>query len=540
LGLEAAELEALRAASLLHDIGKIAVPEHILTKPGRLTALEVEKVRVHPRIGADILGAVPFPYPLAPVVRHHHERWDGTGYPDRLREHAIPLGARILAVVDCYDALTSDRPYRKALLKEEALAFLGQEAGRMFDPAVVAALLANIERLDPPGSARHSSSAASRFRPAFDRPAQASGVEPPSRCTEVIEDIRLLRETARVAGHQLGLDETLTLFSSRLAHLIPFQTLVVYLFDSDRRSLVARFATGTAADRLKGFVVPVGERLSGWVAVHERPYFGRTHATPLERDGSRSDLEDLFHDPEIRELRSSLLVPLVTEAESLGVLALYDTETGSYDEAHERLLVLLAGSLARAVRSVLQREGSRTHGLTDPWTGLPNSRFFFLEAEQRIASGARRAPGMGVLAFRMEGFAEIENAYGETAAERLATATARRLSSSCVEGESVARFAPDLFVVLTNEGRYQHLRDRSAALRLARPAERRRACQADSVELRLGVSGEVLIASALASYPRDGSSAEGLLDRLEAGLSHRHAAARRGAVVPFEPMRLRE
>jgi putative nucleotidyltransferase with HDIG domain len=137
LGLNEAEREALLAAALLHDIGKIAIPAHIISKPGKLTPEEFEKMKVHPVIGAEILKQVKFPYPVVPVVRHHHEKWDGSGYPDGLKGEEIPIGARILAVVDCLDALASDRQYRRALPLHEAMAKVAAEAGTSFDPAIV-------------------------------------------------------------------------------------------------------------------------------------------------------------------------------------------------------------------------------------------------------------------------------------------------------------------------------------------------------------------------------------------------------------------
>ena len=121
MGLGPIELEALHAAALLHDIGKLAVPEHILTKPGKLSPEEFAKMKVHPLVGAEIVEQVKFPYEVAPIVRAHHEKWDGSGYPLGLKGEEIPLGARILTAVDCLDALTSDREYRKALPSEEAM-----------------------------------------------------------------------------------------------------------------------------------------------------------------------------------------------------------------------------------------------------------------------------------------------------------------------------------------------------------------------------------------------------------------------------------
>src|SRR5205807_4171198 len=109
----------------------------ILNKPGKLTANEFDRMKLHADVGADILSAVEFPYPVIPIVRHHHENWDGTGYPDGLSGANIPIGARILSVVDCFDALTSDRPYRQKLSASQAIEILKDRRGSMYDPLVV-------------------------------------------------------------------------------------------------------------------------------------------------------------------------------------------------------------------------------------------------------------------------------------------------------------------------------------------------------------------------------------------------------------------
>src|SRR5271170_4789210 len=148
LDLPPDQIEALRAAALLHDIGKLAVPEQIINKPGRLTPEEFEKMKVHPLVGAEILDRVAFPYPVAPIVRSHHERWDGSGYPEGISGEQIPIGARILAAVDCLDALASHRQYRQALPLAEAMAKLKERSGSWFDPRVVEILLKNYVELE--------------------------------------------------------------------------------------------------------------------------------------------------------------------------------------------------------------------------------------------------------------------------------------------------------------------------------------------------------------------------------------------------------
>jgi len=137
MGLSSAEVDIIRNASILHDVGKIGIKEDILKKPGRLTEEERREMEYHPFIGTKILSSVKLLEPVMPLVYHHHERFDGTGYPDGLRGEEIPLGARVIAVADAFESMTSDRPYRKALLLEEVMAELRYGSGRQFDPRIV-------------------------------------------------------------------------------------------------------------------------------------------------------------------------------------------------------------------------------------------------------------------------------------------------------------------------------------------------------------------------------------------------------------------
>ncbi len=141
------EIKEIEAAALLHDLGKLAVPEYILNKPGKLTPVEFEQMKAHAAIGADILATIDFPYPVEPIVRYHHEMWNGKGYPDGISGDVIPIGARVLSVVDCFDALTSDRPYRRSLTKDQALAAIVERRGTQYDPRVVDTFIGVCDRL---------------------------------------------------------------------------------------------------------------------------------------------------------------------------------------------------------------------------------------------------------------------------------------------------------------------------------------------------------------------------------------------------------
>src|ERR1043166_4845476 len=148
LKLSKAEIAALKAGALLHDIGKLAVPAHIVNKPGRLTQAEFEKMKIHTTVGAQILSRVEFPYPVIPIVRHHHEQWDGLGYPDGLKAEQIPITARIISVVDCFDSVREDRPFRRGMTRDEALALLRRGSGTHFDPNIVELFIAHLPNFE--------------------------------------------------------------------------------------------------------------------------------------------------------------------------------------------------------------------------------------------------------------------------------------------------------------------------------------------------------------------------------------------------------
>jgi putative nucleotidyltransferase with HDIG domain len=136
-----ATLAAIRSAAILHDVGKLGIPDSVLQKPGPLTDEEYDLVKQHAAIGADLVAAAGGPGLLPDIVRHHHENWDGSGYPDRLAGLDIPVGARVIAIVDCYDALTSDRPYRRAVSHDSALAMIHQRRAVMYDPHMTDAFM---------------------------------------------------------------------------------------------------------------------------------------------------------------------------------------------------------------------------------------------------------------------------------------------------------------------------------------------------------------------------------------------------------------
>jgi GGDEF domain-containing protein len=520
-GLEVPEavLETIGSAAMLHDIGKVSVPESILQKPGKLTREEQERVKRHAITGAEIVQALPFGTALAPVIRHHHERWDGTGYPDGLEGEQIPLAARIVAAVDCYDALVSDRPYRKALTHREAASFMEREAGRMFDPEVVETLLDYLESRCPAICAETESLAVQ------DEAEPQPAIEPtaPGSLAVAQRELETLYDVARALGYGLTLDEFLTLAGCRLSSLVPFESLVVYFADHRENLLRAHFAMGRGSEKLRLMTVPIGERLSGWAASQQRAAIGRDHVAPVERDGSRSDLEDWKDDAELATLRATLAAPLIAEGSLVGVVTLYDEIDRAFTEEDRRILVRVAGYMAQ-LAVIANEEPLRQTSLTDPRTGVPNARFLWLESAHRMT---QPESGFGLVALRVAGLDSVAEEQGNEAVDRLLGEVARRFASRCQSSETLVRMGPDLFVVLTAAADTDLLVERWQQLvgGVEQPI----------ADPRTGQPRRLQVTASHARFPEDGSTLDGLLEVLD----RRMTRAGRGdrTVVPFRPAR---
>jgi putative nucleotidyltransferase with HDIG domain len=349
LGIEdAPTIKAIEAAALLHDTGKIAVPEHILNKPGKLTAAEFEKMKLHAPIGAEILSSIEFPYPVVPIVRHHHENWDGTGYPDRLKGLDIPIGARILSVVDCYDALTSDRPYRPRMSDEQALTILTERRGSMYDPMVVDAFVAAYTRIMPPETAMHPAARAVGGARAHRRDDRATAAESaPMPEPAVAEEVLGVSSLARALAGQATLADVGALFWMMLKPVVPSVSMGVFVPDESTDTVVARYASGAHAGVIRSLRAAPGEGIVGWVAANRR---AAVNAEPALDYGHAVATMD-------PPLLSSVAVPLVHEGSLRAVLSLYSTGRQAFTDDHARLLELMAPSLAASLAAAVQAGG---------------------------------------------------------------------------------------------------------------------------------------------------------------------------------------
>jgi diguanylate cyclase (GGDEF)-like protein/putative nucleotidyltransferase with HDIG domain len=461
MGMERKELEALKAASLLHDVGKIAVPEYILSKPGKLTPEEFKKMSIHPVIGADILETVPFPYNIGPIVRYHHERFDGRGYPEGLKGHGIPLGARILTIVDCYEALTTDRPYRKALSKQEAKNFMLQEAGKQFDPEVVKIMVENLEEFDAIYENKKVSSSDQEEKGSSSAPllSPKDKKEERNRQREQIPDLSSppfhmekeifgIYETIQTLGIYLDFEELLLILTTKLRKLVHFKCCVLYLLDKKDTMLLPEFVLGDPTGKLKEMKIPLGEKLSGWALLHNTSYIGRAHVNPLMRDGTRSDLEDLSEIEEIASLKNSLVIPLLLADEQIGVLTFHDKDSNEYVTDDLNILKSLTPHLSAAIKGSMLKKRSSEHDFHDSLSGLPNTSFLFMAFENERQKQKRNLKK--ILLFRIEiaNHEQIRSFNGYHAANRMIISVAHFLKRRIRSIDLCSRFGTDEFLLM--------------------------------------------------------------------------------------------
>jgi putative nucleotidyltransferase with HDIG domain len=342
LGVTDAEtLKALEAAALLHDTGKLAIPEHILNKPGKLTAQEFETMKAHVDIGADILSTIDFPFPVVPIVRAHHEHWNGTGYPRGLSGHDIPIGARILSVVDCFDALTSDRPYRPALAESAALEIIQKGRGTQYDPEVVDAFARSYRELAPtslPQPRLEALLASMRSTAA----APAAGLAPspvpvPAGPAAPTSELLAFVSLARLASGTPTLADVGALADGHLRQLAPGATIALFGLDASGTAVTAHFTAGPAAECVNGVSMRLGERLTGWVAANMR---SMANADPRLDLGAGTP----------SGLRHATATPLVVDGELTGALTVYGAEPLTDDQS--RTLDMIAPQLAVAVAAI--------------------------------------------------------------------------------------------------------------------------------------------------------------------------------------------
>ena len=506
LGISGSELEALHAAALLHDIGKLAVPEHIISKPGRLTPEEFEKMKIHTLVGAEILERVRFPYPVVPIVRAHHEKWDGSGYPMGLKGAEIPIGARILAAVDYLDALASDRQYRRALPLQEVMQKLNVESGKSFDPKVVDILQRRYHHLERLAIAKSTASGnlplsteikiergeapAAGFEKAAVQESVRSETTFLSSIAAARQEAQSLFELSQDLGASLSLGETLSVFSVKLKPMVPYDAIAIYILRDNE--LVPEYVNGDNYRLFSSLRIPVGQGLSGWVAHNKKPIV----------NGNPSVEPGYLNDPtKFSTLRSALAVPLEGVGGIIGVLALYRGERDAFTSDNLRIVLAVTSKMALSIENALKYQQAENSATTDYLTGLPNARSLFLELDRELARCKRDNSSLTVMVSDMDGFKQINDRFGHLEGNRVLRLFAQALKETCREYDYVARMGGDEFVVI--------------APGLPADAAGKKAEQLRALAKQAGfeVCGEEILSLSVgqAVCPEDGTDAEKLL-----------------------------
>ncbi|HLH30722.1 MAG TPA: HD domain-containing phosphohydrolase [Terriglobia bacterium] len=442
------ELLAIKAGALLHDIGKIAIPEYILNKPTVLTETEYEKMKIHPVVGARMLSTIEFPFPLVPIVKFHHERWDGKGYPDGLAGEQIPLSARILSLVDCYDALTTNRPYRAPMDRDKVIDLFRKESGRAYDPAVVETFIQHIEQIEDAGRAvvvertdvwgiKEVETSTSSMRP-LERVQPVVTYSKALNADPFIQrELYSVFEFARADFHCLNPTEIFSFMGRRLSNLIGFDTAVFYAADLENGRVRATHAIGEHAEFFKDLSLPLEQKLTGWVAANNQSL---CNLPPFP---------DFLNFPEPKPaFQISAIVPINHQNKILGAISLYRTEIAKFTEQEFRRLEIIASqvavTLARCNETV-----ENIDSLTDETTGLPNSLQLYLMFDSVAVDASRYAYPLTVLSIHVEELPAIRKQWGHFSGDEAIRATANYIRKELRETDLLVRFAVDEFVAIT-------------------------------------------------------------------------------------------
>jgi len=476
LGLNEREIRGVRTAALLHDVGNLAVPEHVLAKPGSLTVEEFECVKTHSRVGAEILKSVPFSYSVSELILAHHERWDGRGYPQGLSGADIPMGARILSVVDCFSAMLEDRPYRPARAYAEAVATICQTAGSALDPGVVDAFVGILPQLESQMQT-DSSMAAAAGTPDESAAARLAL----DRIAMTYREEQILNELSQALGASLRVADVITLLSTHVVNLVPFTSSALFLLDDTSKLFLCRHVNGPHAEGIRALA-----------------------ASTVEGVGAM--LPDVPSQPVAngpRRLRSVLAAPLMIGERAIGALAFYHVESDAYTLEHRRLVARVADETAAVVSKTLVFEDAQGQSETDLLTGLTNRRGMELQLAAKLTRATRHASHASVLMFDVNGLKHINDTFGHQAGDRALQAIGRILGSRLRSYDVCARYAGDEFVVVLGDC------DSSVAER------RRRDIQEGVASLDFqptpGLRTSLRISGGTATFPEDGRTTDELI-----------------------------
>jgi diguanylate cyclase (GGDEF)-like protein/putative nucleotidyltransferase with HDIG domain len=513
---DANELKAIETGALLHDIGKIAIDDYILNKPGRLTKNEFEKVKMHTTAGDEILQQVQFPFPVAKCVRSHHERWDGLGYPDGLKAEEIPIGARILAVADAFDAIRFSRPYKLSLPTDEAIEVLNSQAGIVYDPNLVRLFTDHIDELEQTAIKESENAPELSFRKYFET--DDSAFSNPSKNALANQDIpacllQFAEFCSTISGH-IDLKDMLPILMRRIEQLVPFSTGAVYL-GNDRNAIAAAYVRGKFSEMIQGHILEMGKGISGWAAAYNRPMMNTDPA--LDFQGMQGDFAS-FTDV--------LVVPITYENETLGTISLYAQAPVSYKSQDLNVLRMLAGLLAPLVAESRKHNFSEQDGI-DPTTQIHRISYLAAVGPELIYNAGQNRSPLSLIYIEIKNFIPIIRIFGNPLGNSILQRVADCIKPELRETDILVRYGNHGFAALL-----PGVRDEQALRCVQRLKEQIRrefiaSSQGFSVDFAAGVS----------VYPKDGTTVFALIQSAQKNIrtDFHEAADANNNVVDFSP-----
>jgi diguanylate cyclase (GGDEF)-like protein/putative nucleotidyltransferase with HDIG domain len=495
LGLSDDDLEALRMAAMLHDIGKLAVPDYILSKPSQLTQEEMRKVQTHTLVGAALLESVRFPWPVVPIIRSHHEWYDGTGYPDGLAGEQIPLGSRILAAADVYDALLSHRPYRPPMSVPEAVRFMRERSGSQFDPRIIGVCFQVLAARESRLQAGFIIDADGRERAATEETPDRSSLFMNIR--QAHQELLALYEIVQTMGQSLDVQETMDLVIGKTKRIIDFSTCVLFLRQPDTGVIVAAAAAGPHADLIKGLRLTAGAGVSGQVAQSGQP-------SGLGQSAGEDLRVLLGGEARNCSLEHVVAAPLIAEEKTpIGVLTLYRPANRPFSEDDARLAVTVARQAAIAISNAREHEQTRQSAMTDPLTELPNARYFLLRLEQELSRARREQKPLSLIACDLDGLKHINDSFGHPQGDRALQVVSQVFRRHVRDYDTVVRYAGDEFFIILPDTNNKTAVDTTERIKVA--------VRETTVEMVPGREINLSASLGVATFPGDAEQADALI-----------------------------
>jgi diguanylate cyclase (GGDEF)-like protein len=520
------ELKAIETGSLLHDIGKLAIDDYILNKPGRLSKREFEKMKMHATAGDEILQQVQFPFPVAKYVRYHHERWDGTGYPDGLKGEEIPIGSRILAIADAFDAIRSTRPYKSAFGIDDSIELLRAQAGSNYDARLIGLFISHIDELEAAADEAAKNISELSFRKYFesiDSAAASSDTFPSDQApsAKASEELVGLLEFCSGVGRSLGLADVLPIVGRRLKQIVPYDACAFFTYQDDD-SVRAEYACGELGASMQGIRIGLGKGISGWVAAYKRP---------MLNTGPALDLQGLKGDFTL--LQDALVVPLMQEGECHGTISLYAREPLVYSQTHLSLLQTVAEQVALLVRDTLVAGKTEHESLIDPVTGTYRVAYLSVAGTPLLAHATNAQTPLSLVHIEIKNFSHNVLLYGQGTGDSILRKVADTLRAELRQTDILVRFGHDGFVALL-----PGVRGLQAARYVYRVQQQ---IKTTPINVTPGNPLFVGCQAGIASYPDDGSNLPALLQAAQrvltenARLASPQSSGLEGNVLEFPP-----